>query len=123
MTIRDTNLFQSISKKWSNFKEQSPKAAKGLQITGIALAVLAVLGVALLAYMHFSGLGINAHGFQQLAHKALALINAPSGLNIGKVAAVAAVSAGGTAGLIGIGSGIKKYHDSKTQNQPPINDE
>ena len=103
-----------VLSKISDWAEDHPKTVKALKYSAIALLVLTILGGALLAYMHFSGLGISKAGFVQLGHqisnfankawtKFIDAMKLPAHLNIGKVVGIAAGSGlvAGAAGLIG----------------------
>lgn len=70
---RCSNPFSGCGGKIKAWGEGHPRMKKALIGTGIALAVVTVLGGALLAYMHFSGLGISKAGFATLGGKISAL--------------------------------------------------
>ena len=70
---RGSNPFSSCGGKIKAWGEAHPRMKKALIGTGIALAIVTVLGGALLAYMHFSGLGISKAGFAALGGKISAL--------------------------------------------------
>jgi hypothetical protein len=126
---KKSNVCGRVLSKISDWAEDHPKTVKALKYSAIALLVLTILGGALLAYMHFSGLGISKAGFVQLGHQISNLANkawtkfidamkAPAHLNIGEVIGIAAGSALGGVLAVAAGVGIKKACDKrKQQNQ------